>query len=158
MNTIEFSASLETECFVYLSVPGLREISFKDEIWADRFLGGKSRLGESLRDVIRQDRYKAMQNPDPMDYCEQQIAAYARQNFAWANVWKLPLEPGGRPAFAIVEDHLAKLRAREISLEAHVAWLRQHGEVPFPVQARLFAEVYWENKLSHRLRARPPVR
>ena len=79
MNGIEFSASLETECNVYLGVPGLRDVSFKDEIWADRYLGGRSRLGESLKDVMRQDRYRAMQHPDPMDYCEQQIAAYARQ-------------------------------------------------------------------------------
>ena len=94
MNGIELSASLETECYVYLSVPGAREISFRDEIWADRYLGGPSRLGDSLRDVIRQDRYKAMQHPDPMDYCEQQIAAYARQNFEWANGWKLEVAPG----------------------------------------------------------------
>jgi hypothetical protein len=154
MNSIEFTASLETECFVYLSVPGLRDVSFKDEIWADRFLGGKSRLGESLRDVIRQDRYKAMQSPDPMDYCEQQIAAYARQNFEWANIWKLPLEPGGPPAFRVVEGHMTAFRAGTVPADAHVAWLQQFGEVPFPAQARLFAEIYWKNKLSYRLRGR----
>lgn len=32
MNSIELSASLETECYVYLDVPGLRDVSFKDEI------------------------------------------------------------------------------------------------------------------------------
>ena len=151
MNGIELSASLETECNVYLEVPGLREISFKDEIWADRYLGGKSRLGESLKDVIRQDRYKAMQHPDPMDYCEQQIAAYARQNFEWANTWKLEISPG-RPAFAVVEEHMNALRDGKLSAAAHVEWLREHGEIPFPVQARLFSPVYWNNKLSYRLR------
>ncbi|HZS36950.1 MAG TPA: hypothetical protein VFF06_08990 [Polyangia bacterium] len=151
MNSIEFAASLETEAYVYLSIPGLRDISFKDEIWADRYLGGKSRLGDSLRDVIRQDRYKAMQHPDPMDYCEQQIAAYARQNFEWANMWKLEVAPG-RPAYVAVEEHMGKFRAGAIPVEAHVDWLQQHGEVPFPIQARLFSQVYWNNKLSYRLK------
>jgi hypothetical protein len=151
MNSIELSASLETECNVYLEVPGLREISFKDEIWADRYLGGKSRLGDSLKDVIRQDRYKAMREPDPMDYCEQQIAAYARQNFEWANTWKLDVFPG-KPAFNYVEEHMCALRAGTLSLAAHVEWLGKMGEIPFPVQARLFSPVYWNNKLSYRLR------
>jgi hypothetical protein len=149
MNGIELSASLETECYVYLHVPGARDISFKDEIWADRYLGGPSRLGESLRDVIRQDRYKAMQHPDPMDYCEQQIAAYARQNFEWANTWKLETA-AGRPAFVEVEEHMSAFRAGA-SIGDHVEWLKRHGAIPFPDQARLFAPVYWGSKLSHRL-------
>jgi hypothetical protein len=152
MTSIELSASLETECFVYLGVPGLREISFRDEIWADRYLGGQVRLGESIRDVIRQDRYKAMQHPDPMDYCEQQIAAYARQNFEWANTWKLEVAPG-RPAFVVVEEHMSALRAGTVSIDEHVAWLEQFGEVPFRAQAQLFAPIYWQSKLSHRLRS-----
>jgi hypothetical protein len=149
MNGVEFSASLETEGYVYLAVPGLREISFKDEIWADRYLGGERRLGHSLRDIMRQDRYRAMSRPDPMDYCEQQIAAYARQNFEWANIWKLP--EGGRPAYLEVEDHMLRFRAGAVGPDEHVAWLRRSGEVPFPVQAKLFAPVYWNNKLSYRL-------
>lgn len=151
MSGIELSASLETECFVYLGVPGLREISFPDEIWADRFLGGKSRLGDSLRDVVRQDRYKAMQHPDPMDWCEQQIAAYARQNFEWANIWKLE-SSGKKPAFVVVAEHMSALRARLTTIHAHVEWLHALGTVPFLDQARLFAPVYWNNKLSYRLR------
>jgi hypothetical protein len=150
MNSIEFSASLETEAYVYLGIPGLREISFKDEIWADRFLGAE-RLGDGLRDVMRQERYRAMQSPDPMDYCEQQIAAYARQNFEWASTWKLEASPGV-PAFLDVEEHMRAFRAGEISVDAHVEWLRRFGEIPFPVQARLFAPVYWNNKLSYRLK------
>jgi hypothetical protein len=150
MNGIELSASLETECYVYLSVPGARDLSFRDEIWADRYLGGPSRLGDSLRDVIRQDRYKAMQHPDPMDYCEQQIAAYARQNFEWANTWKVAA-PSGRPAFLEVEEHMSGLRTGRVTLDDHVRWLQRHGEIPFPDQARLFAPVYWNAKISHRL-------
>jgi hypothetical protein len=151
MNGIELSASLETECYVYLHVPGARDISFKDEIWADRYLGGQARLGDSLRDVIRQDRYKAMQHPDPMDYCEQQIAAYARQNFEWANTWKLESSPG-RPAFVEVEEHMSAFRAGALSIDEHVDWLKRQGGIPFLDQAKLFAPVYWNSKLSYRLR------
>jgi len=154
MSSIEFSASLETEGYVYAKIPGLREISFRDEIWADRFLGGQRRLGDGLFEIMRQDRYKAMQHPDPMDYCEQQIAAYARQNFQWASTWKLDARANGaaRPAYLHVEDHMARLRRREIDLDAHVAWLGQWGPIPFPDQARLFAPIYWDNKLSYKLR------
>jgi len=150
MSGVEFSASLETEGYVYLEIPGLREISFKDEIWADRYLGAERRLGRSLRDIMRQDRYRAMSRPDPMDYCEQQIAAYARQNFEWANIWKLA--EGGRPAFLAVEEHMRAFRAGTLGVDAHVAWLHGSGEIPFPVQARLFSPVYWNNKLSYRLK------
>lgn len=150
MNSIEFSASLETEGYIYLGVPKLRAISFKDEIWADRYLGAEKRLGDSLRDIMRQDRYKAMQQPDPMDYCEQQIAAYARQNFEWANIWKLPVD--GVRAYRLVEEHMARFRAGEIGLDDHVAWLQRSGEIPFLLAARLFAQVYWSNKLSYRLK------
>jgi hypothetical protein len=151
MNGVEFSASLETEGYVYLEIPGLREASFRDEIWADRYIGAERRLGPSLRDIMRQDRYRAMSRPDPMDYCEQQIAAYARQNFEWANTWKLEIAPG-RPAFVEVEEHMGALRVGAISASGHVEWLGQLGEIPFPVQARLFSPVYWNNKLSYRLR------
>ena len=147
MNGVEFSASLETEGYVYLEVPALREISFKDEIWADRYLGAERRLGRSLRDIMRQDRYRAMSRPDPMDYCEQQIAGYARQNFEWANIWKLAV--GDRPAYLVVEDHLRRFREGAIDLDGHVAWLRSFGEIPFPVQARPLCErLHWNNKLS----------
>ncbi len=150
MTSIEFSASLETEGYVYLRIPGLREIAFRDEIWADRYLGGQRRLGEGLVDIMRQDRYRAMQHPDPMDWCEQQIAAYARQNFQWAGTWKL--EKAGRAAYLHVEEQMAKLRAGEVGPDAHLEWLRRDGEIPFRDQARLFAPMYWDNKLSYKLR------
>jgi hypothetical protein len=150
MNGVEMTASLETEGYVYLELPGLREITFKDEIWADRYLGAERRLGRSLRDIMRQDRYRAMTSPDPMDYCEQQIAAYARQNFEWANIWKLA--EGGRPAYLLVEEHMLGWRQGSVSIEEHRRWLESFGPVPFPTQAKLFAPVYWNNKLSYRLK------
>lgn len=154
MSGIEFAASLETEGYVYMRIPELREQSFKDEIWADRYIGAQRRLGEGIYDIMRQDRYAAMQTPDPMDWCEQQIAGYARQNFEWAAMWRLDGERDGRvmPAYRHVEAHMAALRAGTIDAGDHLAWLTATGEVPFVDQARLFAPVYWNNKLSYRLR------
>jgi len=155
VNNTEFNASLETESYVYLEIPGLREISFTDQIWADRFLG--DRLGkDELKNLMRQERYRAIREPDPMDYCEQQIAAYARQNFEWANIWKLNAtastwEP--IPAFKLVEDHMMWFRSGQyvmMSIDDHVNWLQAMGDVPFPDQARLFSDVYWRNKLGYR--------
>ena len=54
-------------------------------------------------------------------------------------------------AYLRVEEHMAALRAGELDLAAHVAWLEQSGPVPFPDQARLFAPIYWGNKLSYKL-------
>lgn len=159
VNNTEFDASLETEAYIYMEIPQLRDASFSDQIWADRFLG--DRLGKDERKkLMRQERHKALLMPDPMDYCEQQIAAYARQNFEWANIWKLnttidsynlPMQEWKpAPAFKLVEDHMAKFRAGEISLDDHVRWLQSMGDVPFPDQARLFSDVYWRNKLGYR--------
>jgi hypothetical protein len=154
MNGVEFAASLETEGYVYLRMPGFREQSFADEIWADRYIGAQRRLGEGLFEIMRQDRLRAMQQPDPMDYCEQQIAGYARQNFEWASMWRLECERDGvrMPAYRHVETHMAALRSGAIEPAAHLAWLGRFGAVPFPDQARLFAPLYWHNKLSYRLR------
>jgi hypothetical protein len=107
--------------------------TFRDEIWADRYLGGQRRLGEGIVEIMRQDRYKAMQHPDPMDWCEQQISAYARQNFQWAGTWKLEVVCDGlrRPAFSHVEEHMAHLRGGRVGVDEHVAWLDRQGEIPF---------------------------
>src|SRR5690606_13586150 len=101
-----------------------------------------------------QDRYKAMQHPDPMDWCEQQISAYARQNFQWAATWKLEIEHAGRrrAAYLHVEEQMAALRAGELGMREHAAWLESFGEIPFRDQARLFAPIYWDNKLSYKLK------
>jgi len=159
VNTTEFAASLETEAYIYLEIPKLREVSFDDRIWADRWLGSKLDKDE-LKNLMRQERYRAIREPDPMDYCEQQISAYARQNFEWANIWKLPAcencynlpskEWKPSPAFKLVESHMAKFRNEAINLNEHAGWLQGMGDVPFPDQARLFSDVYWRNKLGYK--------
>lgn len=155
VNSTELSASLETEAYVYLDMPELRKISFDDRIWADRFLGSNVDR-EELKNLMRQDRYRAIREPDPMDYCEQQISAYARQNFEWANIWKLNVTLRSldswltAPAFKHVEKHMADFRSGKIDIDEHVYWLESMGDVPFPDQARMFSDVYWRNKLGYK--------
>lgn len=159
VNTTEFAASLETEAYIYLDMPELRKISFDDQIWADRFLGANL-CKDELKNLMRQERYRAIREPDPMDYCEQQISAYARQNFEWANIWKLNDTLKDRdawhtaPAFKHVEEHMFGLRSGRISLDEHAHWLESvashDGDIPFPDQARMFSDVYWRNKLGYK--------
>ena len=138
MNSIELSASLETEGYVYLRIPGLRERSFGDEIWADRYLGGQRRLGEGLLEIMRQDRYRASA-PDPMDYCEQQISATrGRTSSGQAVKLETGIDEQRRPAYLHVEAHMAELRAGALDVDAHLRW-RGAGARSLPDQARLFA-------------------
>ena len=132
-------------------MPQLRKVSFDDQVWADRFLGANL-CKDELRNLMRQERYRAIREPDPMDYCEQQISAYARQNFEWANIWKLNVTLNDKrlPAFKHVEDHMFDLRRGAISIDEHAEWLQSMGDVPFPDQARMFSDVYWRNKLGYR--------
>ena len=85
-----------------------------------------------------------------MDYCERQIAAYARQNFEWANIWKLDCAPG-RPAFVGVEEHMSRFAPRAVDRRARGV-AEGPRRIPFRDQARLFSPVYWNSKLSYRLR------
>jgi len=147
MTTNEYRASLESEVFVYFHIPGLRGDSFPFAIWADRFLGRE--LTEDLRAEVEAERIRAMRDPDPFDFSEQQIAAYARQNFRWANVW--------RESWREVESACENLVLSR-DLEPHVAWLRSRmattrsfhadlpHEVPFPAEALTFAAIVAENR------------
>jgi hypothetical protein len=147
MTTLEFEASLASEVLAYFHMPGLRADSFGFGIWADRFLDGP--LTPDRQAHIAAERIRAMRDPDPFDFAEQQIAAYARQNFRWASVWKdrwREVEAAGR-------------RLTETGdLDAHVDWLEARmaprgrfgaslpDRVPFPEEAVTFAAIVAENR------------
>ena len=144
MNGVEFSASLETEGYVYLGGPRPARRSLSRTRSGPTGTSAPSAAsGRSLRDIMRQDRYRAMSQPDPMDYCEQQIAAYARQNFEWANIWKL--DAAGRPAYLQVEEHMARFRAGATGSTSTSRGCAQLGDgaVPrpgAPLRARLLEQ------------------
>lgn len=147
MTTLEYEASLTSEVHAYFHMPALRADAFGFEIWADRFL--EEPLTPALEARIRAARIQAMRDPDPFDFAEQQISAYARQNFRWASVWKDRWR----------EVEAAGLRLTQTGdLDAHVHWLESTmaraertgtglpDRVPFPVEAVTFAKMVAENK------------
>src|SRR5690242_13235136 len=90
----EMLASLESETLVYLALPSLREQSFPQEIWADRFLeeetqGGGMRdaaVRAAHRSFMLMERYRARRRP--ADDLEQRIATFQQENEAWARIWR----------------------------------------------------------------------
>src|SRR5690349_18490761 len=78
----EMLASLESETLVYLAMPSLREKSFTQQIWADRFLTEEPD-GSGMRDAavraahrsfMLMERYRARRVPD--DTLERRIATF----------------------------------------------------------------------------------
>ncbi|MEY4723639.1 MAG: hypothetical protein RLZZ324_1152 [Candidatus Parcubacteria bacterium] len=153
----EMESSLTSECFAYLNIPGLRDKTFQHPIWADRFMTpavrqDASRFHNGIRDLsdkMRAARRRVINDPDPADFLEQQIANYGRQNWAWYRIWRKPAGIASdlrKPAYLVVEDHMS-MSDRD---ERHQDWLEsvslrttQLGDVmPFARQAAEFKAIY----------------
>ena len=148
----EMLASLESETLVYVALPSLREKSFSQEIWADRFLEGPHGGGmqdatvrAAHRSFMLMERYRARRLP--ADDLENRIAAFQQENESWARIWKT--------SYREVEG--AMRRFREMSLADRrraVEWLRgwhdalaNRGDgIPFRAEAEQFAGVYWQSR------------
>lgn len=148
----EMEASLASECFVYLRIPALRKLTFRHEIWFDRFRPeGENVWANEVPDMerrIRKERLRALNAPNFDDYLEHQIHNYSQQNMRWCVLWSKPV--GGRtpfkddPAFRLVEAHMAS-PSRDAE---HAAWIKELTDsdgsetAPFIRQAMEFREVY----------------
>jgi len=148
----EMLASLESETLVYIALPTLREKSFAQQIWADRFLaegahGGGMRdaaVRAAHRSFMLMERYRARRVPD--DDLEQRIATFQQENEAWARIWQ--------PNYREVEGVMR--RFREMSpkdRKGAIEWLREwhdrraaDGGIPFRAEAEQFATVYWRSR------------
>ncbi len=168
----EVKASLESEFWVYLQIPGLREQTFPFEIWMDRFFPRQpdspfwlvlwemwrwmlnSRFG---RFCIRLARLWAIHAPRHNDYVENQIANYGRQNIVWCTIWGRKVGYGpykDKAAWRVVEEHMATLRpGTDGWLERHRNWLDDVSDpetgIPFARQAAAFSAVYKESLLHY---------
>jgi hypothetical protein len=146
----EMLASLESETLVYIALPSLREKSFAQEIWADRFLaegahGGGMRdaaVRAAHRSFMLMERYRARRVPD--DDLEQRIATFQQENEAWARIWQANYR----------EVERVMRRFREMSptdRQGAIDWLQEWhdklaatgGGIPFRAEAEQFAAVYW---------------
>lgn len=117
----ELEASVLSEAYIYFLAPGLRELSFQDEIWVDRYLRAKPHPTlEQVLQVLLDDRTRIQMKPNPADHQELRIADYQIQNEEWARVW--------RSRYSIVEAHMSEFlrqcrRNRETTGRRHLEWL-----------------------------------
>ena len=149
----EMLASLESETLVYIAMPSLREKSFAQQIWADRFLaegahGGGMRdatVRAAHRSFMLMERYRARRVPG--DDLEKRIATFQQENEAWARIWKAN--------YRAVEAAMQRFRAAapqdrrgavERLLDWHDRLANDGGGIPFRAEAEQFAGVYWSSR------------
>ncbi len=143
----EMQASLESEAFAYLELPGLRKLSFDHEIWLDRFWTDPEclTLTAMLKERLTYERKKATQSPSIDDFIELQIANYAAQNIEWSRIWA--------KNWRLIERHMLEfLSLAEHDIEEAIClqlmFLNEHMlflRIPFEKEANAFYELYKEN-------------
>ena len=149
----EMLASLESETLVYLAMPSLREKSFAQEIWADRFLTEEPD-GSGMRDAavraahrsfMLMERYRARRVPD--DTLERRIATFQQENEAWAQIWRRSYQDVERAmrTFREMATH-DRHSASQWLLDWHDGQARAGDGIPFRAEAEQFAEVYWRSR------------
>lgn len=155
----ELEASLTTELEIYFRYPELREHTFSQEIYADRFLRDEQFMQrwqqdpERMRDFIREKRRDAMYHGDKGDTVQYWIQKFAVQNESWANVWS--------ERFNDMETAMAKLHHsidmggdRHKAMDEYMAWLQspeitEGTEIPFFPEAEAFAAIARLNKRNY---------
>jgi hypothetical protein len=161
MQDNELGASVCSEIEIYLRLEGLRKKSFHHPIFADRFLNNSEmqerwkeepdRLVKELR-LYRQNIMMSDIKPDHPDRPVFWIKQFSYQNETWASTWV--------HNFRKVENAMIEMRslvrkgARQDALDGHINWLTSPeialgGTIPFPDEARAFAESYRLNKQAY---------
>ncbi|MCR4312140.1 MAG: hypothetical protein NUV56_02535 [Candidatus Uhrbacteria bacterium] len=143
----EFQASVTSECMIYFLIDGLRERTFDHEIWVDRFKYKRGQPFDEIKRTIEGERLRALAAPGYNDFIEWQIHSYGAQNMQWYRIWAQPVGYGphrDKPAFRVVEEHLADPNWSE----RHLEWIKEVtfslDQVPFAHQATAFQTVYDE--------------
>jgi len=133
----ELNASINSEVMIYSKIPGLREKTFTNPIWADRF-------ESPVEERVREERIKIIRDPNPFDFIELQISNYAEQNRDWARIW--------RRNWKKVEAHMVELAKTPVGERGlhHKRWLigssSPWSHVPFEDEAREFYRVFVKNR------------
>jgi hypothetical protein len=159
MQDNELGASVCSEIEAYFRLPDLRDKTFSQEIYADRFLNDpiiQERFKKDSDRLIRElklYRQNVMMSDFPSDHKDRSqfwIKQFSYQNEAWANIWV--------HRFNDVETALVKMRhlvddgKKQEALDKHLEWLlsaeRCQNNIPFAVEATAFAGVYWANKAA----------
>lgn len=161
MQRNELEASVLSEIAVYFEMDGLREQSFDHEIYADRYLKSEAmrRLfiinSDTAIETLRTMRRHVMvSKPEhEMDLAESWIRRFNNQNGIYFNVWE--------DRFAEIERQMALFQqmactdsdeGRKMALGFNKIWIEKEAakdaenNIPFRLEAELFAPFYWSNK------------
>jgi hypothetical protein len=148
----ELNASMASEIELYMNHPEFRKLTFKHEIFVDRFLADPTVMLRwkkdmwGTRDALRVERKELMLRENRGDPVEYWIHKFAQQNEAWAAIWSR--------RFNLVEAQMAELHAAidagespSAAMGRFMAWLQSEEitrgtDIPFPDEAEAFAGVY----------------
>lgn len=157
MKENEFWASLESEVYIYFYLPELREQSFAEEIWADKFLKNelynplygkyssyKTQASEIARLTIATAR--DICETQPITELDKQIQDYTVSSNEWADIWNR------RESWQKVETHifhyLQELKTNpDKAVSYHLSWLKELQEqdkdgIAFGEEARAYTAVH----------------
>jgi hypothetical protein len=145
----ELEASVMSEAYVYVLCPGLREKSFKGEIWVDRFLPAfRDRDLDSILIQLLGERDRIQAQPVESDPQEMRIFSYQRQNEEWARLWQ--------ENYQKIERHMAAFHSRassdrEGAARDHLAWIEHEIAIsgkpyPFAEEVEAFADYCAKDK------------
>ena len=164
MQRNELEASVLSEIAVYFDIEGLRESSFPHTIYADRFLNDQHMCDlwvanrQTAIETLRTMRRDVMvSKPEShMDLTEIWIRRFADQNNVYASVWA--------DRYSEIEMRMALFQkmatadvdgARKLALHMLQGWLEKEAakdavdNIPFRLEAELFAPFYWANKAKY---------
>lgn len=157
MDSNEFWASLESEVLIYFYMPQLRDLSFKNELWVDRFLNDSyyqhlyGKYFEKEDDLSRKLKSRIAYFRDQCqfeskDEIEKQIADYSVSSNEWAYIWSennLWLEVESEMTY-----YLDLLKNNpENAINHHILWLenlqkKDSHNIAFGNQARAYSSVH----------------
>ncbi len=167
MTDNELYASVVSEVQAYFEIPELREVSFKHEIYADRFLSDKSFCSRYKNDPeltfeeMKVRRRDTMMDPNPTCPADFWIHRFYTQNAAWAACWAHSYNKI-EATMAIVRDTAnerlfgydvgiySRKRALDTFIDSFLKsecfYSSEYGQIPFFREAQAFSGVYWANR------------
>ena len=158
LNDNESDASVCSEIAAYFAMPGLRAKTFDFEIYADRFLKDdyyhslwRNNRREFEETMILHRRNVMSADYVPKDMPEKWIHLFASQNKESSPIWT--------KSYQTIESKLSTLRrecydskiGRKQAMQNFMDWLlsdeiTKGTDIPFPEEAKTFADIYWRNK------------
>ncbi len=155
----EADASVCSEIAAYFALPGLRQLSFNHEIYADRLLKDPNYKllwdsdPDAFTDAVKSLRRNVMHKDyKPKDTAEQWIHMFSAQNKEAGKLW--------HNAYDQIETATWNLRlgslkeGRSAAMTKFMDWLTspditKNTAIPFPDEAKAFADVYWRVKKNY---------